>query len=212
MFLDTRPQQAPALRLPGLAPQARTGPVSFRLPIRPARGALYWRGQARDELTIRLLVAPRSRVAVDLWWNRRGGLADVQLVFGIYGDAVEFGLLSGNGFDAPHLHRAGFGTLAVNIGVQALQSVCDPSTGVHGVLSNTAEDSLPTARREPLEAARRAFWRRFGLDVAAHGSPPLDYLRGTVGALRVVPNGMIAGQFPRDLDLQEFVATPPAGL
>jgi hypothetical protein len=212
MFPDTRlphahdnrlhaplPLPRPGSALPEGAPDALTGQ------------ALYWRGRADDELTVRVRVVPRSRIAVDLWWNRHGGSADVQLVVGLYDDAVELGSLTGNGFDAPRFHRAGFGTLAVNLGIRALQATCGPLVSVHGVLSNTAEDSLAPEQREPLEAARRAFWRRFGLAVVAVGEPPLDYLRGTVGGLRVVADGRLAGQFARDLDLREFTAIAPAG-
>lgn len=191
--------------------EARILPTPAVLPLRVHPGASYWQGSVNDQLTVRLLLVPRSRIAVDLWWNRCGGLADVQLVFGLYGDSVELGSLTGNGFDAPAFHRMGFGTLAVNVGVQALQAVCRPQVLVHGVLSNTAEESLPVEQRAPLEAGRRAFWRRFGLDVVDRGSPPMDYLRGNVGALRLVSNGLLAGQFSRNLPLTEFGRSVPAG-
>ena len=178
---------------------------------RLAGGAAYWRGQAQDELTVRLLLVPRGRIQVDIWWNRRGGAADVELVCGLYGDSVEMGALSGNGFDAPRFHRAGFGTLAVNIAIQALQAACPATLLVHGVLSNTAEEQLPPGRQQELADSRRAFWRRFGLDVIARGSPPLDYLRGRIGALRPVGHGLLAGQFARNVPLAEFSRTRPEG-
>jgi hypothetical protein len=193
------------------APQARTAPIPTVLPRRLAAGAAYWRGRAQDEITVRLLLVPRSRVQVDVWWNRRGGDADIQLVLGLYDDAVEMGVLTGNGFDAPRFHRAGFGTLAANIGIQALHAVCRPAVLVHGVLSNTAEDALPDERQRSLAAGRRAFWRRFGLDVVARGSPPLEYLRGTVGGLQVVGDGLLAGQFARNVPLADFERARPEG-
>ena len=213
MLIDTpspTPAGVPARKSPpapgaGAPAQGRQGAAGGE------PGAWYWQVRARDMLTARVLVAPRNRIAVDLWWNRCGGNADVQLVFGLYEDAVEFGSLTGNGFDAPQFHRAGFGTLAMNIGVRALRVACAPEMAVHGVLSNTAEESLPRAQREPLEHARRAYWRRFGLEVHAHGEPPLDYLRGSVADLRVVPQGRVAGQFARDPDLAAFTALAPAG-
>jgi len=192
-------------------PQARTALTPTVLPLRLAPGAWYWSARTQDELVVRVLLVPRSRVQVDLWWNRRGGEADVQLVCGLYGDSVEMGALSGNGFDAPRFHRLGFGTLAVNVGLQAVQSVCAPSVLVHGVLSNTAEESLPPERQAALAEARRAFWRRFGLDVVSRGSPPLDYLRGTVGGLQVVMHGLLAGQFARSVPLDAFERARPEG-
>jgi hypothetical protein len=212
MHIDTTISRVPATPAPEQDPKRERA-----LAVPPPHadeillGARYWRSRVDDELTVRLLVVPRNRIAVDLWWNRRNGPADVTLVFGLYASAAELGMLTGNGFDAPRFHRAGFGTLAVNVGVQALQSTCAPQTAVHGLLSNTAEEPLEAVQREPLEAARRAFWRRFGLQVRAAGLPPLDYLHGTVGALRVVPHGQIAGQFARDLKLADFSVIPPDG-
>jgi hypothetical protein len=197
--------------LDAYSPQTRDPLAPGVPPVKLPAGAAYWRGQAQDELTIRVLLVPRSRIQVDTWWNRRGGEADVQLVLGLYGDSVEMGALTGNGFDAPHLHQMGFGTLAVNIGVQALQAVCPASLLVHGVLSNIAEEGLPPERQQPLQESRRAFWRRFGLDVIARGSPPLDYLRGNVGGIRLVSHGLLAGQFARSVPLQEFGRVRPEG-
>jgi hypothetical protein len=193
------------------APDTRDRLSPAALPTRLAAGASYWRGRAQDELTLRLLLVPRSRIQVDIWWNRRGGESDVQLVFGLYGDSVELGALTGNGYDAPRFHRAGFGTLAVNVGLQALQGICPGDMRVHGVLSNVAEEGLPVERLQPLEEGRRAFWRRFGLDVVARGSPPLDYLRGSVAGLRTVTHGLLAGQFARNVPLQEFSRLRPEG-
>ncbi len=192
-------------------PQARTALTPTVLPLRLAPGAWYWSCRDEDALVARVLLVPRSRIQVDLWWNRQGGDADVTLVCGLYGESVEMGALSGNGFDAPRFHRLGFGTLAVNLGLQAVQAVCAPSVLVHGVLSNTAEESLPPERQSALAEGRRAFWRRFGLDVVSRGSPPLDYLRGTVGGLRLVMHGLLAGRFARSVPLDAFERTRPAG-
>jgi hypothetical protein len=166
----------------------------------------HWHATLRDRLHARLLVAPRDRIQVDLWWNNDSARSDVQLVFGLYRDSIELGCLTGNGFDRPQLHRAGFGTLAVNIAIQALREVCPDDLHVQGVLSNTAEAVLDDATRTRLEANRRAFWRRFGLDVVRAGDPPLDYLRGRVGDLHTVASGTLAGQFPRCVPLQDFRA------
>jgi len=190
---------------------AAAAPAPASLPLRLAPGASYWRGMAQDEITVRLLLVPRSRIQVDLWWNRRGGESDVQHVIALYGDSVEMGSLTGNGFDAPRFHRLGFGTLAVNVGIQAVQAACAPRVMVHGVLFNTAEESLPPERQHCLAQARRNFWCRFGLDVVARGSPPLDYLRGTVGGLRPVMHGLLAGQFARCVPLDTFGRGRPEG-
>jgi len=176
-----------------------------------APGPRYWQAQAKDRLCVRLQFVPASKIEVGIWWNRVGGRPDVQLVFGLYGNSVELGSLMGNGFDAPQFHRLGFGTFAVNIAVQALKACCAPSVLVEGVLSNTAEAELATQERLRLEANRRAFWRRFGLDVVSRGDPPLDYLVGRVGRLHIVPTGMVAGQFPRCISLMDFVRERPTG-
>jgi hypothetical protein len=192
-------------------PRTLTAPAPTALPLRLVPGALYWRSVAQEEITVRLMLVPRSRIQVDLWWNRRGGDADVQLVLALYGDSVELGSLTGNGFDAPHFHRMGFGTLVVNVGIQAVQAVCAAPVLVHGVLSNTVEDGLPDLQQAELAHARRAFWRRFGLDVVARGSPPLDYLRGTVGGMQLVMYGLLAGQFARSVPIDAFERTRPEG-
>jgi len=172
-------------------------------------GSRYWSARAQDRICVRLQFIPASKIDVALWWNHRDGNPDVQLTFGLYDGSVELGMLVGNGFDAPALHRRGFGTLLVNTAVQALKSVCAPSERVHGLLSNTAEHELPAERRLALEANRRAFWRRFGLDVVALGDPPLDYLRGDVGGLVEVRSGSVAGAFPRYVPLAEFTLQRP---
>lgn len=174
----------------------------MRPPFAP--GTWFWEARARDHLRVRLQFAPGAKIEVDIWWNRSEGHADVQLIFGLYADSVELGCLRGNGFNAPALHQAGFGTLAVNVAIQALQEGCAPEVRVEGVLSNTDETGLPAAERSRLEANRRAFWRRFGLGVVRRGVPPLDYLQGHVRDLRTVEHGMVAGQFPRCVALGEF--------
>jgi len=177
-----------------------------------APGACYWQAQAKDRICVRLLFVPRNKIQVDVWWNRLGGHPDVQLVFGLYGDAVEFGSLTGNGFNAPAFHRLGFGTFAVNIAIQALKAGFAPWLPVVGILSNTDEIHLPEQERARLEGNRRAFWRRFGLNVITRGDPPQDYLDGRVGGLHVVTAGTVAGEFPRCVSLRDFVSEQPAGL
>lgn len=174
-------------------------------------GFWYWSDKAKDSVCVRLLFTPGSRIEVGVWWNRAGGSADVQLVFGLYGDSVELGMLNGNGFDTPRFHRMGFGTLLVNTAIQALKAICPPSMLVHGVLSNTAEAGLPPERRLALEGNRRAFWLRFGLGVVALGNPPLDYLRGNVGGMHPVASGTVAGEFPRYVPLAAFSQAPAPG-
>jgi hypothetical protein len=167
-------------------------------------GVWSWRGQVQDRLFLRLHFVPGAKIEVGIWWNRDGGHADVQLIFGLYPGSIELGSLKGNGFNAPGFHRAGFGTVAVNIAVQALQAVCPSKMLVEGVLSTTDEIGLPAQECERLEANRRAFWRRFGLDVVRHGSPELDYLYGHVSDLHTVTTGEVAGQFARCIPLDQF--------
>ena len=190
----------PAPRQPSRAP-ARFGP-----------GVRYWHAWAQDQIWVRLQFVPHSKIEVDIWWNRLCRHPDVQLIFGLYADSVELGSLMGNGFDAPQFHRLGFGTFAVNIAVQALKACLPRTLRVEGVLSNTAEAQLCAEERLRLETNRRAFWRRFGLDVVERGDPPQDYLVGRVGSLHIVSSGLLAGQFPRCVSLGDFVSERPPGL
>jgi hypothetical protein len=169
-----------------------------------APGAWAWQADSRDHLRVRLQFTPGVKIEVGIWWNRDGGHPDVQLIFGLYSGSVELGCLQGNGYNAPGLHQAGFGTLAVNVAIQALQRCCAPGLLVEGVLSNTDEIGLPAQERARLEENRRAFWRRFGLSVVQRGTPPLDYLHGHVRDLHTVDHGTVAGQFPRCIALQNF--------
>jgi hypothetical protein len=203
MFTDTtvRPGAPAAAPGHGAAASARLTP-----------GVRYWHALAQDQIWVRLQFVPASKIEVDIWWNRLCRHPDVQLIFGLYADSVELGCLTGNGFDAPQLHRLGFGTFAVNIAIQALKACLPRTQRVYGVLSNTAEAQLPAPERARLEANRRAFWRRFGLDVVERGDPPMDYLAGRVGELRIVANGLLAGQFPRCVSVSDFDSQRPAGL
>lgn len=167
-------------------------------------GVWLWQAQQQDRLRVRLQYLSGVKIEVGIWWNREDGTADVRLIFGLYTSSVELGSLVGNGFDAPGFHRAGFGTLAVNVAVQALQATCSPGLPVQGVLSNTDEFGLPEAERQRLEANRRAFWRRFGLNVVRRGTPELDYLQGRVSDMHTVPQGLVAAQFTRCIPLAEF--------
>jgi hypothetical protein len=171
-------------------------------------GIFHWQARVRDLLCARFVFVPRERVEVDLWWNRAGGKPDVQLVWGLQADVVELGSLTGNGFDHPSFHQAGFGTFAVNLAIEALRDICPPDTRVVGVLSNTDEAGLETSTRERLEESRRVFWRRFGLHVVRCGEPTFDYLTGTVADLRQVATGKVAGQFPRLICLEQFQLKP----
>jgi hypothetical protein len=177
-----------------------------------APGARYWHAQAHDRIWVRFVFAPLNRIEVDIWWNRLVRRPDVQLILGLDENSAELGCLTGNGFDTPGLHRLGFGTFAVNIAVQALKAGFAPSFRVHGVLSNTVEQDLPREERLRLEENRRAFWRRFGLDILQLGEPPLDCLSGSVGRLHIVARGSLAGQFPRCVSLGDFTEQRPAGL
>src|SRR5579862_9009261 len=104
--------------------QLTDAPFAAELAAAPMVGVRTWQAHARDHLRARLIVSPRDRIQVDLWWNNESAKSDVQLVFGIYRHSVELGALTGNGFDRPQMHRAGFGTFAVNIAIEALREVC----------------------------------------------------------------------------------------
>ena len=151
-------------------------------------GEYFWGASAKDKLVVRLLFVPDQKVQVDLWWITLIGAPQITLCVGLYTHSVEFGELLGNGFNHPQFHQKGFGTLLVNIAIQALQSVCAPATRVEGVLSNTEEDGLSIEMRKRLTESRRIFWSRFGVSLV--GQEPREekiYLRGTVGDLATLP-------------------------
>ena len=175
--------------------------------LRP--GEYFWGARAKDRLWVSLIFIPDQKIQVDLWWNTLIGAPVVTLCFGLYPHSVEFGELSGNGFNRPQFHQKGFGTLAVNTAIQALQLICSPNTRIEGLLSNTEEDGLPTEERNKLAEERRIFWSRFGVHLIAQGPLNDIYLCGTVGALATLRSGQVAHQFPRFVPLASFSRTRP---
>ncbi|NRF71409.1 hypothetical protein HLB44_30930 [Aquincola sp. S2] len=51
------------------------------------------------------------------------------------------------------------------------------------------------------QEGRKAFWRIFGFDVTSPDSRGDEFLRGTVGALRVAGDGLALGEHPRTFDI-----------
>jgi hypothetical protein len=175
--------------------------------LRP--GQYSWGALANDRLWVSLIFIPDQKIQVDLWWNTVIGTPAVTLCFGLYAHSVEFGELSGNGFNRPQFHQKGFGTLAVNTAIQALQLICPPTSRIEGLLSNTEEDGLPSDDRNRLAEERCIFWSRFGVALIAQGPLNDIYLCGTVGALATLPSGQVAQQFPRFVSLASFSRTRP---
>jgi hypothetical protein len=177
------------------------------LVLRPGR--YFWGARAKDRLWVSLIFIPDQKIQVDLWWNTLIDPPAVTLCFGLYTHSVEFGELSGNGFDRPQFHQKGFGTLAANTAIQALQLICSPNTSIEGLLSNTIEDKLPAEERSRLAEERRIFWGRFGAGLIAQGPFNEIYLCGTVGALTTLRGGQVAQQFPRFVPLTGFSQMMP---
>lgn len=172
-------------------------------------GKHYWGARARERLLLGIAFVPQRKLEVDLWWNRLTGLPEIRLCLGLYPHSVEFGELSGNGFNHPQFHQRGFGTLVVNTAIQALQTICEPGTAIEGVLSNTDEQRLAPEQRSRLAEDRRVFWSRFGVRFYAQGSADELHLCGSVGVLRTLRTGLIAEQFPRFVPLTAFARTKP---
>ncbi|MBV8501868.1 MAG: hypothetical protein JO006_09125 [Paucibacter sp.] len=168
--------------------------------LRP--GAYRWERLEDPYCRINLLFVPDQVLEVAIACHPTGR-HDIRLSFGLCHQAVEFGELVGNGFDRPALHRKGFGTLAVNVAIQALRMTCPPSAPVEGFLSNVDEDVLPLEERQRLAVNRRAFWRRFGVSVITDRMG-MDRLDGTVGQLRLVESGAIEGLGSRIVPLSAF--------
>jgi GNAT superfamily N-acetyltransferase len=166
-------------------------------------GRYQWQSQGEHPMMLRLLFLPNELLQVDLWWGPSQGAANVTLAFGLYNHSVEFGELLGNGFDDPEHHRKGFGTLAVNTAIQAIQAIYLPHARIEGILSNVAEQTLPAEEQARLTSNRREFWRRFGLNVI-EGDEGIDELHGLVSGLKCVRHGLIAGELPRLVPLQAF--------
>lgn len=165
-------------------------------------GQYVWQHAGPPWIRICLLFVPSQVLEVKIAVQRAQGY-DIRLSFGMCHDTVEFGELVGNGFDRPDLHRKGFGTLAVNIALQAIRSICPPAMRIEGLLSNVDEVGLPLAERNRLAANRRAFWRRFGVSVITNRQGE-DHLDGAVGDLRIVRGGTVGGLGARVVPLSAF--------
>jgi len=183
-----------------VAPRAPAGRLDAGQALRP--GQYVWEHAVPPSIRIHLLFVPRQVLEVRIAIQRALG-HDIRLSFGLCHDTVEFGELVGNGFDQPALHRKGFGTLAVNVALQAIQSICPPTMRIEGVLSNVDEAHLPMGERQRLAESRRAFWRRFGVSVI-ESQEGEDRLDGAVGDLRMVRNGTVGSLDARFVPLSAF--------
>jgi len=188
-----------------VAPRAPAGRFDAAQALRP--GQYVWEHSGTPPIRIHLLFVPCQVVEVRIAVHRAQG-HDIRLSFGLCHDTVEFGELVGNGFDRPALHRKGYGTLAVNVALQAIQSICPPCTRIKGVLSNVDEAHLPLDQRHTLAENRRAFWRRFGVSVITNWEGA-DHLDGAVGDLRIVPGGTVGSLDGRVVPLSEFRFSKP---
>lgn len=166
-------------------------------------GHYSWQHSAHDHARVRVSLDPQDKIEVSVWWNNRLPQADIILWVPLHINSVEFGDLTGNQYGTP-LHRKGLGTFAVNLAVQVLQKTREPTTRVKGILSNPNDNRLPPAVREGLAEDRRRFWSRFGLSIVPAPADRYEGLTGTVGSLRCVTAGHVAGQFPRYVPLAEF--------
>jgi hypothetical protein len=177
------------------------------LAIRP--GTLHWSAGGRDRLALRFCFRPQEKIELGLWWNSEAKQPDVRLICGLSADRIEFGSLLGNGFDQPALQGRGFGTLAVNLAIEALQALFPAHLRTEGLLSHVAEDRLPAQERERLEDNRRAFWRRFGFRIQRDAPTEPEYISARVGELMRIDRGMVGGRFARSLSLRDFAPQIP---
>ena len=169
-------------------------------------GIYYWRAQERDNIVLRIVFVPNCKIEVDLWWNNVGEIPNVRLYVQLNRSSVEFGALTGNGFDSP-LHQQGFGTLAVNTAIQVLQDACPSTFKVEGILQYLNEDALDDLQRHELARRRRTFWKNFGMNtLRSRDDSQFEYLSGSVGKLKLHKNGTIHDQFSRFVPLNQFVA------
>ena len=169
-------------------------------------GVYFLRAQERDSIVLRMVFVPHCKIVVDLWWNNFGANPDVRLYVQLNRSSVEFGALTGNGFDSP-LHQQGFGTLAVNTAIQVLQDTYPSTFAVEGVLQYLNEDALDDLQRHELARLRRTFWNNFGMNtLPASDDSQFEYLSGSVGKLKLQENGTIHDQFSRFVPLSQFVA------
>jgi len=166
----------------------------------PMNTACYcWESGTNDPVRVRLDFQPGYKLDVDVWWRSKEASPSLRLWVQLQHQSARFGDLTGNGHGS-RLHRKGFGTFAVNVAVQVLQAIYDGDAPVTGMLSNPSD---PTDQKARLEIARRMFWSQFGLTVSPGH---YEQLVGTVGGLRCVHEGLVAGQFSRYLDLCKFSA------
>lgn len=166
-------------------------------------GNYHWKHSGCDQVDVQIRYLPTHKLEVAVWWNHNQPKENMLLWITLADDSVKFSDLIGNGYGTT-LHRKGIGTFVVNLAIQVLQLTYEPATPIGGILSNPNEDGLPTEKRLMLEESRQIFWSRFGLKVKQADGEQFAHNSGTVGNLNAIEQGMVAGQFPRYLPLEDF--------
>ena len=170
-----------------------------------AATTLVWSPHGGSDLRVELKHTPEMHADVRVWLDGHGRAEPVLLTVDSRSDYVAFRDLVCNGFGSEK-QGIGLGTLAVNTAIQALKRYYPANAPVRGYLSNPPEDRLPRDHRVNLEEARRAFWRRFGMEIAAGDAEGKEYIVSTVGQLTCIERGTVAGLYPRYVPLEDFKA------
>lgn len=139
--------------------------------------------------------------------------ASVNLAMRRWSDRNRIHIIDLNGTKAGNsLHDQGYGTLAVNLGIQLIHFYFNIPMGhpqarmlrVTGNISHEAAPGAPGSRDYFEDATRRvAFWRRFGFQVRDE-SHPKPFMKANLGDLRILEGPDTPNGLPRALPLSKF--------
>lgn len=139
--------------------------------------------------------------------------ASVNLAMGRRTDRNLIHIIDLNGTKAGNaLHDQGYGTLAMNLGIQLIHFYFNIPMGhpkarmlcVSGNISHEAAPGVPGSQEYMEDAARRvAFWQRFGFWVREETYPKLP-MKANLGDLRLLDGPDTPHGIPRTLPLSRF--------
>lgn len=159
------------------------------------------------------LIADGVMDLLDVDIEVRSCQASVSLAMNKWSDRNRIHIIDLNGTKAGNaLHDQGYGTLAMNLGIQLIHFYFNIPMGhpkarmlcVTGNISHEAALGTSCSREYVEDASRRlAFWRRFGFQVRDE-SLPRPFMNANLGDLRILEGPDTPNGIPRTLPLSKF--------
>lgn len=119
-----------------------------------------------------------------------------------YGDRyTHFEDILGNNYESG-IQGKGFGTLLVNVAIQALREKLPTDAEVTGQMSDVGDPQEPTLL-EICRSRRAKFWESFGFRILP-GEWGFQKIRAKLSDLKEKRDGLVMGNHPRFLPLTEF--------